>query len=158
MKRLSRYVFTTAYVLIIFTIFVGQGAAQTQKEASNTGEVKTTVKIRVTVNNKITEFELNNSQAAKDLYAQLPLIIKVENYSDNEKIFYPPIKLNTTKTPPADAKVGTLAYYAPWGDVVMFYGDFGSATGLYELGHAVSGSEYINAMTGTLRIEKSPEP
>jgi hypothetical protein len=31
----------------------------------------------------------------------------------------------------ADARTGTLAYYAPWGDVVMFYKEFGTASGLY---------------------------
>ena len=79
----------------------------------------------------------------------------MENYGNNEKIFYPPKKLNTTDTPQADAQAGTLAYYAPWGDVVMFYRRFGSASGLYELGHAVSGSEHIQGISGTIRIEKS---
>jgi len=116
------------------------------------------MKVRVTANGKTTSFELNNSQAAKDLYAQPPLSVMVENYSDNEKIFYPPKKLNISNTPQADAKAGTLAYYAPWGDVVMFYGDFGSANGLYELGHAVSGKEYLNEMTGIIKIEKGPAP
>lgn len=112
------------------------------------------MKISIRANGKTTVFELNNSPAARDLYDQLPLSITVENYSNNEKIFYPPKKLNTTDTPQAYAQVGTLGYYAPWGDVVMFYGSFGSATGLYELGHAVSGSEHIQGISGTIRIEK----
>ena len=116
------------------------------------------IKITVKANGKTTVFELNNSPAARDLYAQLPLSITVENYSNNEKIFYPPKKLNTSDTPKADARVGTLAYYAPWGDVVMFYLDFGSAAGLYELGHAISGSEYIRGMSGTIQIEKVSAP
>ena len=121
-------------------------------------ENKTAMQISVKANGKTTVFELNNSPAARDLYAQLPLSIKVENYSNNEKIFYPPEKLNTSDTPKADARVGTLAYYAPWGDVVMFYGRFGSAAGLYELGHAISGSEYIPGMSGTIQIEKISVP
>ena len=121
-------------------------------------ENKTAMQISVKANGKTTVFELNNSPAARDLYAQLPLSIKVENYSSNEKIFYPPKKLNTTDTPQADAQVGTLAYYAPWGDVVMFYGRFGSAAGLYELGHAISGSEYIPGMSGTIQIQKLSVP
>jgi hypothetical protein len=95
-----------------------------------------------------------HSPAARDLFVQLPISITVKNYSNNEKIFYPPKKLNTTDTPQADARAGTLAYYAPWGDVVMFYGSFGAAAGLYELGYAVSGSEYIREMAGTIRIEE----
>jgi len=158
MNRLSKYTFTTVLVLIVVTVITNQVIAQVEKDESNTTEVKITLKVSVTANSKTTVFELNSSQAARELYAQLPLSIKVENYSDNEKIFYPPKKLNTVDAPNADAKLGTLAYYAPWGDVVMFYGRFGSATGLYELGHAISGSEYINKMTGTLQIEKFPEP
>jgi hypothetical protein len=157
MKILSKYAITTALALILATVSVRQVIAQVEKDESNTTEVQTTMKVRVTANSKTTVFELNNSQAAKDLYAQLPLSIKVEDYSDNEKIFYPPKKLDTTDAPLADARAGTLAYYAPWGDVVMFYDNFGSASGLYELGHAVSGSEHINGMTGTIQIEKGSE-
>ena len=32
-------------------------------------------------------FVLNDSQAAQDLYNQLPINIKIENFSNNEKIF-----------------------------------------------------------------------
>lgn len=130
------------------------GRARIEENEPNASETQTALKISVTANGKTTVFELNSSPAAKDLYAQLPLSIKVENYSNNEKIFYPPKKLNTTDTPQADAQAGTLAYYAPWGDVVMFYGSFGSAAGLYELGNAISGSEYIREMSGTIQIEK----
>ena len=134
------------------------GRAQIEKNEPNSSEDQTTMKINVKANGNTTVFELNNSPAAKELYAQLPLSITVENYSNNEKIFYPPKKLNTTDTPQADAQAGTLAYYAPWGDVVMFYGSFGSAAGLYELGHAISGSEYIQRMSGTIQIEKGSAP
>lgn len=130
------------------------GKAKIEKNERKGAGSKTTMKIRVKSNGKTTVFELNNSSAARDLYAQLPMTIKVENYSNDEKIFYPPKKLNTSDTPKADARVGTLAYYAPWGDVVMFYGDFGSAAGLYELGRAVSGGENIRKMSGDIRIEK----
>ena len=111
-------------------------------------------KLNVKVNGNTIVFELNQSSAAGDLYAQLPLSVTVDDFSDNEKIFYPPKKLSTTDTPAADARVGTLAYYAPWGNVVMFYGDFGSATGLYELGHAITGGELIAKLSGAIRIEK----
>jgi len=142
----------------ILSVFIAGFIIFTLVVYANASETKTAMHISVKANGKITVFELNNSPAARDLYAQLPLSIKVENYSNNEKIFYPPKKLTTTDTPQADAQPGTLAYYAPWGDVVMFYGSFGSASGLYELGHAVSGSEYIKGMSGTIRIEKGGTP
>ena len=95
-----------------------------------------------------------NGQRGQSCHLQL----EAENFSNNKKSFYPPEKLNTSDTPQADARAGTLAYYAPWGDVVMFYDRFGSAAGLYELGHAVSGSEYIRGMSGTIHIEKVSAP
>lgn len=122
-----------------------------EKKDFNTGDK---MQISVTSNGQTVIFKLNDSQAAKELYAQLPLDIEVENYSHNEKIFYPPNKLATNDTPEANAKNGTLAYYAPWGDVVMFYKDFGSAGGLYDLGEAISGKEHIPNIFGTVRIEK----
>ena len=135
------------------------GRAKIEKNEPNSSEDQTTMKINVKANGNTTVFELNNSPAAKELYAQLPLSITVENYSNNEKIFYPLEKLKTTGTLLADEiRKGTLAYYAPWGNVVMFYGSFGSAAGLYELGHAISGSEYIQRMSGTIQIEKGSAP
>lgn len=127
----------------------------TAETTNNPSEVTTTMQISIQSNGNTTLFQLNDSQAAQALYDQLPLSIAVENYSSNEKIFYPPNKLTTANTPLANAQTGTLAYYAPWGDVVMFYGDFGSAGGLYELGEATSGAEHIRNMSGTVTIEKA---
>lgn len=100
-------------------------------------------------------YKLNNSQAAKELYAQLPLTLKVENYSDNEKIFYPPKKLKTGGTPKSEGQKGSLSYYAPWGDVVMFYEEAGSASELYELGTVVSGENDISKLSGKITISKA---
>lgn len=112
------------------------------------------MQITVSANGKTIVYELNDSQAAKDLYAQLPLSIEVENYGGIEKIYYPPKKLGTGNTPLVKAaKPGTLAYYEPWGDVVMFYGRFGSASGLYELGHVIKGGDLIHYLSGNIHIE-----
>lgn len=112
------------------------------------------MRIHVQTDGKTVVFELNDSAAAKGLYEQLPLTVEVENFSDNEKIFYPPKQLDITDAPQADAGAGTLAYYTPWGDVVMFYGDYSVNGQLFELGRAVSGGGEIGSLTGTLRIEK----
>lgn len=121
--------------------------------SSQAMENQTVMKIRVEANGQATVYELNDSAAAKELYHQLPLSTEVEDFGGNEKIFYPPQKLSTNDTPlVVKAKAGTLAYYAPWGDVVMFYKKFGSASGLYELGEAVSGEDSITRMSGSVRI------
>ena len=96
---------------------------------------------------------LNGSQAAKDLCAQLPLDIEVENYSTNEKIFYPPKKLHTADTPMAKPRVGMVAYYAPWDDVVLFYAPLDGGE-LYELGYVEEDAGQIEKLSGTLHIEQ----
>ncbi len=89
--------------------------------------------------------ELNDSEAAKALYAMLPFEIEVEDYADNEKIFYPREKLPLGDTPHAKAAEGpgTLAYFAPWGDVVFFFGSFREHSGLYSLGRVTAGAEQV---------------
>jgi hypothetical protein len=97
---------------------------------------------------------LNQSSASRDLVKQAPKEVKLENYSDNEKTFYPAHKLDVSDTPAANAAVGTLGYFAPWGDVCLYYGDFGSYPGLYELGRTVSGEENIRKLVpGKAEIE-----
>ena len=98
-------------------------------------------------------YELNDGTAADSLYEQLPLTIEVEDYSTNEKIFYPPQPLDTDNSPLAQSGAGTLAYYEPWGDIVFFYGDYNENPSLFELGQAVSGGDLVSGMSGTITID-----
>lgn len=66
--------------------------------------------------------------------------------------------LDTGNTPLSESGSGTLAYDAPWGDVVMFYGEYSKNPSLYELGRAVSGAVLISRITGTVTIaEVTPQ-
>ena len=109
--------------------------------------------IAVTCGDMQVVYELNDSPTAQSLLSQLPLTVEVENFSTNEKVFYPPQELDTSDTPLAEGGAGTLAYYAPWGDVVLFYDSFSANGSLYELGEAVSGVENIGQMSGTITVE-----
>jgi len=166
-------------MLLIFVLSgcsqaVQEGTAQTaqQNEASLSGtgtlpgseaeaadetdlEKGETMRITVKSGGYEISYELNDSKAAESLYSQLPLTLEQEDFSNNEKTFYPPEKLDVTDTPLAEGGTGVLAYYEPWGDVVMFYGDFSSNGSLYELGRAVSGEENISQISGTIEIYKA---
>lgn len=133
-------------------------APETAEESTGTSSdsARNTISLRLTTEDgTVIEYALNDSQAAADLYSQLPLTIEVEDYSTNEKIFYPPEELDTGDAPEAAGGAGVLAYYEPWGDVVLFYDDFGTASGLYELGMVTSGSENISELSGSVRIEQA---
>lgn len=157
MKRIMQI--TAVLALLLFLVGCGRNGKMESSPESKTlqaaarAKEESPMKIKVSDGKNTVVFALNQSQAAKDLWNQLPLTIGVENYGSSEKIFYPKM-LRTENTPAADARAGTLAYYAPWGDVVMFYRDFGSAGGLYQLGEAESGRDGIAGLMGKITIEK----
>lgn len=132
--------------------------SEVEAEAEEPSEIVTAeegteaMRIRVRANGNEIIFELNDSAAARGLYDQLPLTLENEDFSNNEKTFYPPEALDVSDAPMADGGMGTLAYYEPWGDVVMFYGSYQPNASLYELGNAVSGSEFIEAISGEIEI------
>ena len=127
--------------------------ALTPGEAAEEAEPEElTRRVSVRFGESVVVYALNDSAAADSLYEQLPLTVQIEDYSTNEKIFYPPEELDIG-APLAQGGAGTLAYYAPWGDVVMFYGDYSENSSLYELGQAVSGEELVSQMAGTVTIE-----
>ena len=126
-----------------------------ENEPEDTDLQKTDSEIRILVsdgNNDII-FALNGSPAAKSLYDQLPLIVDVEDYSTNEKIFYPPEKLDGTDAIEGRGPFGSLAYFSPWGNVVMYYSECGPYPGLYLLGEAVEGAESIEKLQGKIQVE-----
>lgn len=124
----------------------------TSVEESGKDKEETTMRISVKSAEQEIIYELNNSQAARELYAQLPLTTDVEPFSNNEMTFYPPQKLNTADTPLSDGEPGSLSYYAPWGDVVMFYAPCSPNGSLYEIGTVVSGKENIVNLTGSITV------
>ena len=134
-------------ILLIFLIFV-YASFKNNKE-----EVEDEMIIRVSSGDNVITFELNDSKAAKDLYSQLPLDLEVSDFSTNEKVFYPE-KLDASDAPFAKGGKGVLAYYEPWGDVVMFYDDFSSNNDLYELGKVIDGVDMIENLSGNIVIEK----
>lgn len=112
--------------------------------------------IQVGDGTNVITYQLNGSKAAKELYEQLPLSLEVENYSNNEKIFYPPKALDISDAPKAGGDIEILAYFEPWADVVMFFGSYRPGGSLYELGKVTSDSEQIPFLEGTIKIEAVP--
>lgn len=108
--------------------------------------------IKVIANEKEILFELNDTSAARSFYEQLPLTAAVEKYSNNEKVFQPQKKLNCSKVQEGACPVGTIAYFSPWNNVCLYYGDAPRYTGLYVMGKAVSGAELIRNLSGKIQI------
>lgn len=129
-----------------------QAAADAASDHQN-DEIDREEIMRISVKSREYEiiYELNDSLAASQLYTQLPLTVEVEPFSNNEMTFYPEA-LSVEDMPLSDGKPGSLSYYAPWGDVVMFYAPCTPNSSLYELGTEVSGAEHIANLSGTITV------
>lgn len=110
------------------------------------------MKIKVSDGKNEVIFLLNDTSPSKSLYNQLPITVEAENYGSSEKIFYPPEKLDTSDVTEGGGEAGKLAYFSPWGNVVMYYSSFGAYPGLYIMGEAINGAESIEKLSGTVTV------
>lgn len=93
------------------------------------------LRIRVTVDGKVIAGTLVESATARDFVSLLPLTLTLKDYSRTEKISDLPRRLSTQGAPAgSDPSVGDIAYYAPWGNLAIYYEDFGYSRGLVVLG------------------------
>jgi hypothetical protein len=103
------------------------------------------MKIRIKIGGKVVTATLNDSQTARDFVSLLPLTLTLEDYAKTEKISYLPRKLSTEGAPAgSDPDVGDIAYYAPWGNLAIYYRDFGYSSGLVILGKIDGDMEAFN--------------
>ena len=85
---------------------------------------------------------VEGNPTARDLLAMLPTELIIEDYSTNEKIAYLPRKLiERGATPFGAEQPGDLCYYAPWGNLVFYYGPYRDAQGLIRLGRLDGGTK-----------------
>ena len=117
------------------------------------------LKIRLLFADQEAVVRLDNHPAVQDFLSMLPLTVSFEDYNNIEKIGYLPRKLRDKDSPSScDPSVGTFAYYAPWGNLSVFYRDFRHSDGLVPLGHVESGIDHLAHMQGTfsVRLERMP--
>lgn len=93
------------------------------------------MKIRITLEDNVMTATLNDNQTTRDFISLLPITLTLEDYAGTEKISNLPQELSTEDAPAgSDPAVGDITYYAPWGNLAIFYKDFGYASGLVILG------------------------
>ncbi len=110
------------------------------------------MKIKLTVGDKVPAATLIDSKTTRDFISLLPLTLTLKDYAGTEKISDLPKRLSTEGAPSgSDPSVGDITYYAPWGNLAIFYKDFGYASGLVILGKIDSGIETFNA-PGSVKV------
>lgn len=101
-------------------------------------------RISFTVGGETVYAALYDNSVARDLVSRLPLTLEFSDYNGTEKIAYLPdgsedwdlSDAPTSCTPSA----GDIAMYAPWGNLALFYRDFGYSNGLVPFGRLDDGA------------------
>ncbi|WP_335102771.1 cyclophilin-like fold protein [Nostoc sp.] len=103
------------------------------------------MKINIKAKDKVVTATLIDSKTTQDFISLLPLTLTLEDYARTEKVSELPKKLSTEDAPPgSDPAVGDIAYYAPWGNLAIYYRDFEYSNGLAILGKIDGGIEALN--------------
>jgi hypothetical protein len=103
------------------------------------------MKINIKVGNEVVTATLIDSKTTQDFISLLPLTLTLEDHANTEKVSDLPRRLSTEDAPPgSDPAVGDIAYYAPWGNLAMYYNDFGYSNGLIILGKIDGDIEALN--------------
>ncbi|HEY5891937.1 MAG TPA: cyclophilin-like fold protein [Chthoniobacterales bacterium] len=103
--------------------------------AAGTPGETSSMKIRIKLDNETLTATLADNATSRDFVSLLPLTLTLKNYASTEKISYLARKLSTEGAPAGcDPDPGDITYYAPWGNLAIFYKDFGYSDGLIKLG------------------------
>lgn len=96
---------------------------------------------------------LADSPSSRDFLVQLPLKLTLKDYAGTEKIADLPRKLTREGAPAAITPIkGDVTFYAPWGNLAIFYEDGQHSPGLVHLGR-IEGD--IAGLSGSAPMEVS---
>lgn len=161
-----------AIILLSFTFWgndvTGPGGTPQQEEDDSTAPTVTAessaaltgtpdTRIRLAFDGGEVIVKMYDNPTSRDFLAMLPLTLTFEDYSGTEKISDLPERLSIQDAPAgSDPSPGDLTYYSPWGNLAIFYRDFGYSEGLVKLGTIESGVEKLGEIDGdfTVKIER----
>ena len=83
-----------------------------------------------------------DNKTTKDFLSKLPMILEFEDYAKTEKISYLNSKLVVDKET-SSKETSDFTYYAPWGNLAVFYKGYGNDGGLVKMGIIESGKDKL---------------
>lgn len=91
--------------------------------------------IRITVDGRTIDAELNDTPAARDLLTMLPATLSFKDFGGHEKTARLPRALAMDEMPAGDDPAANeIGYYAPDRVLVLYYEDIGYFSGIVRLG------------------------
>ena len=104
------------------------------------------MKLSIKVGGKFLTATLADNASAKDFASLLPMTLTLTDYASTEKVSDLPRRLSTEGAPEGiTPTVGDITFYAPWGNLAIFYKDFGYSRGLIKLGKIDADIEALRA-------------
>lgn len=147
---LNRITGSVKRFLIFILVIVSMLSMKNRNEVQ---DMKNSIRIVLNVGEQTFQATLYNNATSRSLVQQMPFTVDVEDYASTEKIFYPKPALSIEDAPAGmDPSVGDITYYAPWGDVVIFYKDFSYAKGLIPMGKMDDVSAFVKALSSNEKV------
>lgn len=136
-------------IIIISGIVIMKTLNLTKEKGGKSMEKSISIqrKIRMSWDDKEIIATLEKNSTTADFVSQLPITVSFEDFNSTEKI----ANLNQELSQESEGytpKTGDLAYYAPWGNISIFYKDFSYSEGLVRMGKVTKGKELIRKLEG----------
>jgi hypothetical protein len=134
-----------ALLTLVACAFVPNVNADVRSKEAAVSKIQKGYKIQIELDGVVISATLDDNPTVRDFIARLPLIVALKDYASTEKIGYLPDKLTTQNAPPGSTPVvGDISYYAPWGNLAIYYKNFAYSAELVRLGRISCGIEHLN--------------
>jgi hypothetical protein len=105
--------------------------------------------LRVVIGDTTLSGRLFDNATARDFASQLPMTLTFSDLHGAEKGAPLPRKLSVHGMPTGDdPQIGDLGYWAPSGNLVLYYGDVAYWTGIMRIGHFDGDMQAVAAQSG----------
>jgi hypothetical protein len=135
-----------------------QAMSQSIETAKPSSIARSQTRILIRSGTQVVTGTLGDDKAARDFASLLPLTLDLSDYNGTEKISDLPRRLDIKESPDGiTPKIGDITYFAPWGNLAIFYKDFGYSRGLIHLGRLDDSIETLTRDGATtVTIEQAP--
>lgn len=124
--------FTMAFVMLVQIVCAGENIIT--NTGKTMGENIKKMKLEMKYNGARFAVLLEDNPASRELIAQLPLELEFSDYAQKEKIAHLPKPISVKNTPNYNPQIGDVFYFAPWGNIGIFYDKQPPFNGLVYLG------------------------
>lgn len=133
-----------AVFILLACVFAPAIQADVRSKEATVSKIQTIYNIQIELDGVVITATLNDNPTVRDFIARLPLTLELKDYASTEKVGFLPDKLTTQDAPAGSTPViGDISYYAPWGNLAIYYKDFAYSPELVRLGRISSGIEHL---------------